>query len=171
LVTNDFKEIHMTQVAQVMTRGVRSMSPTDTLQFAARAMDELDVGSLPVCDGGHVVGMVTDRDITVRGVAQGLPVETTPLSEVMSEGVEYCFEDETIDDATEQMQSAQIRRLPVLDRQKRLVGMLALGDVAAKANSDQAGEALADISEPAEPDRSGFGADIGSGAGASRGVD
>ena len=146
----------MTQVANVMTRGVRSMRRDDTLKFAAQAMDELDVGSIPVCEGDRVVGIVTDRDITVRGVAQGLPVDTTPVSAVMSEGVEYCFEDETVDDATEQMQSAQIRRLPVLDRQKKLVGMLALGDVAAKANSDQAGEALADISEPAEPDRAGF---------------
>jgi CBS domain-containing protein len=157
----------MTQVANAMTRGVRSMTPTDTIRFAAQAMDELDVGSIPVCDGDRVVGMVTDRDITVRAVAHGLPVETTPISAVMSEGVEYCFEDETVDDATEQMQSAQIRRLPVLNRQKKLVGMLALGDVAAKTNSDQAGEALADISEPAEPDRSGMSAASGQAGGGS----
>ncbi|HZE91134.1 MAG TPA: CBS domain-containing protein [Rhizobacter sp.] len=157
----------MSQVAKFMTRGVRSMSPGDTLQCAAQAMEELDVGAIPVCDGERVVGIVTDRDITVRGVAPGLPIGSTPISEVMTEGVEYCFEDESIEEAREQMQSAQIRRLPVLDRQKRLVGILALGDVAAKVDSDQAGEALADISEPAEPDRSGDSAASGAAGGGS----
>ncbi|RZI84465.1 MAG: CBS domain-containing protein, partial [Rubrivivax sp.] len=144
----------MTQVAEVMTRGVRSMMPGDSLQLAAQAMDELNVGVIPVCDGDQLIGMVTDRDITVRGVAQGLPADSTPIREVMSENVRCVFEDQSIDEATAQMQSAQVRRLPVLDREKRLVGILALGDVAAKTDDECAGEALSNISEPAEPDRS-----------------
>ncbi len=157
----------MTQVAEVMTRGVRSMSPRDSLQFAAQAMDELDVGVIPVCDQERLVGMVTDRDITVRGVAQGRPADSTPVSEVMSEDVLCCFEDQSIEEATEQMRAAQVRRLPVLDKDKHLVGMLALGDVATKAGSDEAGEALTEISEPSEPDRSGNSAAGGKAAGGS----
>jgi CBS domain-containing protein len=147
------KEVKMTQVADVMTRGVRTMSPTDSLMFAAKAMEELDVGVMPVCDGERLVGMVTDRDITIRGVAHGCPIESTPLRDVMSPQVEYVYEDQTIEEVTEQMQDAQIRRLPVLDRQEQLVGILSLGDIAAKADSDQAGQALTDISEPAQPAR------------------
>lgn len=157
----------MTRVAEVMTRGVRSMSPRDSLQFAAQAMDELDVGVIPVCEKERLIGMVTDRDITVRGVAQGCPADSTPISDVMSEDVLCCFEDQSIEEATEQMRAAQVRRLPVLDKNKRLVGMLALGDVAAKAGSEQAGDALSEISEPAEPDRSGNSAASGKAGGGS----
>lgn len=145
----------MTRVAEVMTRGVRFMAPHDTLQLAAQAMDELNVGSIPVCEGGRLVGLVTDRDIVVRGVAQGLPVEHTALREVMSAPVRCCHEDDALSEVTGLMGSVQLRRVPVLDRDGKLVGMLSLGDVAAKAGPQQAGGALSDISEPAEPDRSG----------------
>jgi CBS domain-containing protein len=155
------KETDMTQVAQVMTSGVRSMLPSDSLQFAAQAMDELNVGVIPVCDGERLIGMVTDRDIAVRGVAQGRPADSTPISEVMSENVRWVFEDQSLDEATAQMQYAQIRRLPVLDRNHRLVGILALGDVAAKTYGEEAGDVLSNISEPAEPDRSGNSAASG----------
>lgn len=155
------KEKRMTRVAEVMTRGVRSMAPHDTLQFAAQAMDELNVGAIPVCDGERVVGLVTDRDIVVRAIAQGLQVEHTSLGDVMSAPVRCCHEDDTLADATELMSSVQLRRVPVLDREGRLVGMLSLGDVAAKAGPHEACEALSDISEPAEPDRSSTSAASG----------
>ncbi len=157
----------MTQVSQVMTRGVRTMSPRDTMQFAAQAMDELDVGVMPVCDGDRLVGMVTDRDITIRGVAQGCAPENTPLADVMSPDVRCCYEDEAVEDVVDQMQEAQIRRLPVLDRQKHVVGILSIGDVAAKAATSDAdvGETLSGISEPAEPDRSNLSAPSGAAGG------
>lgn len=141
----------MTQVSEVMTRSVRSISPADSLQAAAQLMQELDVGALPVCGGDDVVGMVTDRDITIRGVARGCPADSTAVSDVMTTGIECCFEDDSLEAATEKMQLAQIRRLPVLDRDNRLVGVLALGDIAAKADSAQAAETLSEVSEPAMP--------------------
>ena len=159
----------MTRVAEVMTRGVRTMSPNDSIQFAAQAMDELNVGVVPVCDGDRLLGMVTDRDIAVRGVAQGRAPESTPLREVMSGDPLWCFEDEPLEQAIEQMREAQVRRLPVVDRERHLVGILSLGDVSATASTADVAEALACISEPSEPDRSGLSAASGAaGGGASR---
>jgi CBS domain-containing protein len=145
----------MTQVSQVMTRGVRAMSPNDTMIKAAQAMEELDVGVIPVCDGDRLVGMVTDRDLVVRGLAQGRAAENTQLNDVMSPEVRWCYDDQSVEEVVEQMRDAQIRRVPVIDHDKHLVGMLSLGDVAVKADEGEAGEALQGISEPAEPDRSG----------------
>lgn len=162
----------MMQVSQVMTRGVRFLSPRDTMQFAAQAMDELNVGAVPVCDGKKLVGMVTDRDITVRGVAQGLAAGSTPLRDVMSGSVRWCYDDQPIDEVMEQMRAAQIRRMPVVDRDKHLVGIVSLGDVATKLGEPTpVAEALADISEPAEPDRSGLSSASGqAGGGATLGA-
>ncbi len=143
----------MKYVKDVMTSGVRTLAPKDSMVLAAQAMEELDVGALPVCDGTRIVGMVTDRDIVVRGVAQDLAPGSTCLEDVMSAQVEWVFEDDALEDVTVKMQQLQIRRLPVLDREKRLVGILSLGDLAAKGDAGQAGEALADISEPARPTR------------------
>lgn len=157
----------MPRVSDVMTRGVRSMAPSDNLQLAAQAMDELNVGAIPVCQNNRVIGIVTDRDITLRGVAQGRPADSTPLSEVMSQQVETCYEDESLDDVTQKMQDGQIRRLPVLDRNEKLIGILSLGDLAAKGDIYKAGVALSDISEPAEPDRSGISAASGTAGGGS----
>jgi len=145
----------MRQVSDVMTRGVRTLSPNDTLLVAAQAMQELDVGAIPVCQADHLVGMVTDRDIVVRGVAQGCAADHTPLNDVMSRDVQCCFEDQPLDEVLEQMRDAQIRRIPVVDRAEHLVGIVSLGDVAVKADETRAGEALESISEPAAPDRSG----------------
>ncbi|MFN4117309.1 CBS domain-containing protein [Acidovorax sp.] len=142
----------MQTVSEVMTRGVRTMAPTDSVTVAAQAMRELDVGSLPVCDGVRLVGMVTDRDIVVRGVAEERA--NAPLREVMSEGLLYCREDDPVDSALESMRSQQVRRLPVVDKDKRLVGILSLGDVATKAEGSDTEEAIRGISEPSEPDRS-----------------
>ena len=148
----------MTRIAQVMTRGVRTMAPGDSLMRAAQAMDELDVGALPVCEGERLVGMVTDRDIAIRGVAQGCAADRTPVADVMSTDVQCVYEDQSVEEASAQMRDLQIRRLPVLDRDDHLVGMLALGDLAVKAGAERAADALSEISEPAEPDRSGDGA-------------
>lgn len=143
----------MTQVSDVMTREVRSLPPTETVLKAAQAMKELDVGVIPVCDGQNLVGMVTDRDIVLRSVAEDCIAHDTPLSKVMTQDAVSCFEDQSIDEAAQAMRDAQVRRMPVVDRQKHLVGMLSLGDVATKADEQQAGEALEDISEPSRPAR------------------
>jgi CBS domain-containing protein len=145
----------MSQVSEVMTRGVRTMRPDDSLVQAAQAMDALDVGALPVCDGERLVGMLTDRDIVLRGVAQGRTPEQTRLAEVMTAEVDYCFDDDSLESVAERMQRAQIRRLPVVDHDKRLVGIVSLGDVAVKGDApSDAAQALAGVSEPARPDRS-----------------
>ena len=145
----------MIQVADVMTRGVHCLSPTDNLQLAAQAMDELNVGAIPVCENNRIVGMVTDRDVTVRGVAQGRVPGRTPLSEVMSEQVETCYEDDELEDAALKMQDVQVRRIPVLDHDEQLIGILSLGDLATRGDIDQASAALCEISEPSAPDRFG----------------
>ena len=146
----------MTTVADVMTRGVRSMSPQDSVVLAAQAMDELNVGVIPVCEGEKLVGMVTDRDIVVRGVAQQADTNTMKLADVMSTNVRCVKEDEDVDDVLTEMAETQIRRMPVLDQQERLVGIVTIGDIATKDPDDELDVAmsLGDISEPAEPDRS-----------------
>lgn len=147
----------MTTVADVMTRGVRTLSPSDSISRAAQAMDELNVGVIPVCDGDQLVGMVTDRDIVVRGVAQECDLKTTKLADVMSTNVRCATEDQNIDEILGQMGDSQIRRMPVVDGNKRLVGIVSLGDIADKDKGDEmdVASSLAEISSPAEPDRSG----------------
>jgi CBS domain-containing protein len=140
--------------ADVMTRGVRAMQIDDTVQLAAQAMDELNVGSIPVCDEDRVVGIVTDRDIVIRGVAQGLSLDHAQLRHVMSTSIECVHENDPIEVVAARMERGQIRRLPVLDEHDHLLGMVSLGDIAVKAGERTAGHALADISEPAQPDRS-----------------
>jgi CBS domain-containing protein len=143
----------MNQVADVMTRDVRVVAPSDSIQRAAQCMDELNVGVVPVCDGSKLLGMVTDRDITVRGVAAG-KLADTPVTEVMSEHVRWCYEDQDIDEVMDEMRDAQIRRLPVINRDKKLVGIVSLGDLADRGSDDKrVGETLKDISTPSEPDR------------------
>ena len=139
----------MTTVSEIMTRDVRSLLPTDSLVRAAQAMDELNVGVIPVCSGETLVGMVTDRDIIVRGVARGLVCEDTPLSDVMTGEVQCCFEDQAISQVLVKMGDSQIRRLPVVDREKRLVGILSLGDIAVKTDDKRLASVLQNISEPA----------------------
>ncbi|HEX7117103.1 MAG TPA: CBS domain-containing protein [Steroidobacter sp.] len=136
------------KVREAMTRDVRLIKPDQSIREAARAMAELDIGALPVEENDRLVGMITDRDITVRAVAQGLGPDT-PVREVMSPEVKYCFEDQSIDEVTENMGENRIRRLPVLNRDKRLVGILSLGDLAIDETAqDEAGEALGRISRP-----------------------
>ena len=129
----------MQTVAEVMTRNVQVVSPQESLQRAAQLMDELDVGALPVYNGEQLVGMVTDRDITVRGTAAGLPPQETHIDEVMSANIRWCFEDQPLDEVMIQMADSQVRRIPVLshDDQRKLVGIVSLGDVATKTRSDE----------------------------------
>jgi CBS domain-containing protein len=142
-------------VNEVMTRGVECMSPNATLQEAARKMRDLDVGPLPVCgDNDRLVGMITDRDIVVRAVAEGQDTRTARVHDVMTSDIIYCFEDQDADEAAQLMRANQIRRLVVLNRDKRLVGIVSLGDLAVETNDEEmAGATLQAVSEPAGPRR------------------
>ena len=138
------------KVGEVMTRGVELASPDDTIQKAAGRMAELDTGVLPVGEGDRLVGMLTDRDIAVRAVAQGRGPDTE-VREAMTPDVRYCLEDDDLDDAVRGMGEQKVRRLPVLGRDKRLVGIVSLGDVALYADSGQTDAAVSAVSEPGGP--------------------
>src|SRR5438093_4669224 len=118
------------QLKDVMTRRVEVVHPDDTLATAAEKMKSLDVGPMPVCDGERLVGMLTDRDITVRATAAGRDPKTTRVRDVMTPEVAYCFEDQDTNEAARIMEQRQIRRLVILNRDKRLVGIVSLGDLA-----------------------------------------
>jgi CBS domain-containing protein len=136
------------KVREAMTRDVRLVKPDQPISEAAHLMAELDIGALPVEENDRLVGMITDRDIAVRAVAVGRGPDT-PISEVMSREIKYCFEDQSIDEVTQNMGELRIRRLPVLTRDKRLIGILSLGDLAIDQSArDEAGEALGGISRP-----------------------
>ncbi len=142
------------KLKEVMTPGVEVIAPEATLQQAAAKMRRLNIGPLPVCDGDQLVGMLTDRDITVRAVAEGCDPTSTTVREAMTPDIAYCFDDQAIEDAIRTMERYQIRRLPILDRDKRLVGMVSLGDLAVSSgDQQQVGETLKQVSEPAEPRR------------------
>jgi len=130
-----------------MTRNVRVADPDQTIREAAGTMAELDAGVLPVGDGDRLVGMITDRDIAVRGIAEGKGPDAR-VRDVMSTEVKYCFEDEQVDDVLRNMGDIQIRRLPVVNRDKRLVGIVSIGDLATNGATARAGEALGGISQP-----------------------
>ena len=137
------------QVKDVMTRGAEVVRPDATLQEAANKMKSLDIGPLPVCDGDKILGMLTDRDITVRATAEGLDPKQTRVQEVMSKELITCLEDQDVKEAAELMQSKQIRRVPILNKDKRLVGMLSLGDLAQRTqDSKLAGKTLEEVSTP-----------------------
>ena len=135
------------QVRDAMTEDVRIANPKQTIRDAARMMAEIDAGFIPVGDNDRLVGMITDRDIAVRAVAMGKGPDT-PISEVMSREVKYCFEDDDIDDVARNMADLKLRRLPVLNEDKRLVGVISVGDIALSEGPDPAGEAICGISEP-----------------------
>jgi len=138
------------QVKEVMTRGVECVGPDATLQEAARKMKDLDVGPLPVCDNDRLAGMVTDRDITVRAVAEGKDPRSTRVRDVMSEGINYVYEDDDVSSAARQMKDKQVRRLVVLNRDKRMVGIVSLGDLAVQTGDEHmAGDTLERVSQPA----------------------
>jgi len=134
------------KVSEVMTSDVKIADPSRTIQDAAKLMDNHDCGSLPVGEGDRLVGMITDRDIVVRAVAAGLPPDT-PIREIMTRELKYCFEDDEVEDVAENMGEIQMRRLPVLNSKKRIVGIVSLGDLA-RSDDECAGEALSHIAQP-----------------------
>jgi len=137
------------KLKDIMTRKVEVVSPDSTLQDAAAKMKGIDVGPMPVCDGDRLVGMLTDRDITVRAVAAGRDPRTTKVRDVMTPEVVWCFEDQDIREAAKVMQEKQIRRLVVLNRDKRLTGIVSLADLAVDTGDTKlAGRTVEEISEP-----------------------
>jgi len=147
-------EAHGMQVKEIMTHQVEVVHPEATLREAAQKMAALDVGPLPVCNGDELVGMLTDRDITVRATAEGRDPKTTRVYEVMTPEIIFTYEDEDVGLAAQLMTEHQIRRLVVLNRAKRLVGIVSLGDLAVHTGDvQQAGETLEGVSDPSEPQR------------------
>jgi CBS domain-containing protein len=140
------------QVQKIMTPNVHIADPNMTIRDAARAMRADNVGALPVGENDRLVGMVTDRDIVVRAVAEERPAGNTTVRQVMSEGICYCFEDDDVEDAAQVMAKHQVRRLPVLNRNKRLVGVIALADLG-RSEDEAAQGALKDISQPSKKER------------------
>jgi len=135
------------KIRDCMTQEVKIASPEQSIREVAQVMARLDIGVMPVSDNDRLVGMITDRDIAVRAVALGREPDAR-VREIMSSEVKYCFEDEEIDDVLENMGDLQVRRLPVLNRDKRLVGIISLGDLSRDGETAEVGEALSDISIP-----------------------
>ncbi len=135
------------KIAELMTTEVQVASPTQTICDAAKMMASLDAGILPVADKDKLVGMISDRDIAIRGVGKGLDHDAK-VRNVMSQEVKYCFEDEEADHVARNMADIKVRRLPVMNRDKRLVGIVSLADIALSEGPHKAGTAVAGISEP-----------------------
>ena len=141
------------RVSEAMTRDVKICTPGQTIREVARAMGEIDAGAMPVGENDRLIGMITDRDIAIRAVAQGKGPDT-PVREVMSEHVEYCYDDEDLPRVAQGMANVRVRRLPVVNREKRLVGILSLGDVARReAQRNVVAETVAEVSAPGGPHR------------------
>jgi len=136
------------RLSDILTHQVETIPPTASIKEAAQRMRSMDVGALPVCDGQRLLGMVTDRDLTIRMMAEGRDPVATPVSEAMSPDVRYCFADQDVKEAARIMQQEQIRRLPVVDREKHLIGIVSLGDLAVAGDDRLSGDTLQTISEP-----------------------
>lgn len=136
------------QLREVMTKQVDVISPDATVSEAARHMRDGDFGMIPVGEKDRLVGAITDRDITVRAIAEGRDPQTCTVREAMSQGIDYCFEDVSLEEASQLMQEKQIRRLPVLNRDKQLVGIVAMADLATTSSGIRpAAEALSEVSK------------------------
>ena len=135
------------KVSKIMTRDVRLLSPNNTIREAASLMAEIDAGALPVGENDRLVGMVTDRDIVIRGIAQGRPLDAK-IADVMSKEMLYCVDTDEIDDVARNMGKAQVRRLPVVNSDKRLVGIVSLGDLARNDDPTTIGRAVSHVSTP-----------------------
>jgi CBS domain-containing protein len=135
------------RVSEAMSRDVRVANPGQSIRDVAKIMAEIDAGAMPVGENDRLVGMITDRDIAIRAVALGKGPDT-PVREVMSQEVKYVFEDEDLEHVAENMSDIQVRRLPVVNREKRLVGIVSLGDIAQKEDKKTAGETVRGVSKP-----------------------
>jgi CBS domain-containing protein len=143
-----------TRIADVMTRQPRVVQPDATGADAALMMRRLDIGALPVCDGSRLIGMLTDRDITLRSTADGRDPHLTPVRDIMTPGVAWASEDDMVEEAARIMREHRIRRLPIVDERHSLVGVVSLGDLAVDLQDNKlSGETLETISEPSQPDR------------------
>lgn len=139
-------------IREVMTHNVQVIDPNSNLREAAQMMKDLNVGGLPVCDNDRLLGFVTDRDITIRAVAEGEDPSSCKVSDAMSKQLVWCFEDDNLERAASLMRERKVRRIAVLNRDKRLVGIVALGDISTRAEGRRvAGQALEGISEPSQP--------------------
>ena len=136
------------QVKEIMSRSVDLVDPNTTVRDAAIKMRDDDVGALPVGENDRLVGMITDRDIVIRAVAENKAPPQTPVRDVMSEGICYCFEDDAVDAAARIMADRQVRRLPVLNRDKRLVGIVAMADIARSGARKAEMQAIEGVSQP-----------------------
>lgn len=145
----------MTQLAEVMTIDVQVVNPDESILRAAQMMKELDVGALPVCDGERLIGMVTDRDIAIRGVADGLEPEETTVADVMTDEITWCTDEQEVEEAMQLMSDRQIRRLPIVDANKRLVGIVSIADLSSEHPG--IGEAVERISSPSSGPMGGTG--------------
>ncbi|HET7202244.1 MAG TPA: CBS domain-containing protein [Steroidobacteraceae bacterium] len=136
------------KIRDVMTREVTTVSPDARLTDVARIMRDEDIGSVPVAQGNELLGMITDRDIVIRALADGDGIESRTAGDVMTAGVQCCREDQNVGDVLKDMGDQQIRRLPVVDDARRLVGIVSIGDLSREAKPKQVGSALEDISQP-----------------------
>jgi CBS domain-containing protein len=136
------------KVKDIMSTQVESVRPDASIQEAAQKMRSLDVGALPVLDGQDLKGMVTDRDLTIRATAEGRDPKTTTVREVLSPELVSIVEDQDLEDAARLMQEKQVRRLPILSRDQRLVGIVALADVAAEGGKKEVTRTVQEVSKP-----------------------
>ena len=144
------KDRIMESISAVMSRDVTVVSPQDSIQRAAQLMRDLNVGALPVCDGRKLQGMITDRDITIRATAGGQPPGEVRVQEAMTDDILWCYEDQTVGEVLQHMGDAQVRRIPVVSRDKELVGMVSLGDIATRHGADT-DDTLEEVSTPSKP--------------------
>jgi CBS domain-containing protein len=137
------------KLSEIMTRDVVVMQPDDSLQSAAKKMRDRNIGFLPVCDGEELLGVISDRDLTIRALADGMDVNIMLGRDLMTAPAIYCYDDQDIDEVAKIMEENQIRRLVVLSRDdKRLVGVVSLGDLARNESADRSGKVLQKVSEP-----------------------
>ena len=137
------------KIKEIMTTRVETLRPNNTLREAAQKMRELYVGPMPVMDGDRVVGLLTDRDITSRATAEGRDPNTTPIHDLMMRNIAFCFEDDDVKEAAKHMSEKQVRRLLVMNRDQRLVGIASLGDLAVDTGDEKmAGKVLEEVSKP-----------------------
>jgi CBS domain-containing protein len=141
------------QVQEIMTQSVDTVGPSTTSRDAARRMRDKNIGALPVGENGELIGMVTDRDIVARAVAENAMPSNTAVSAVMSQGIYYCFEDDSVEEAARIMAEHQVRRLPVLNRAQQLVGIIAIADIARSGDKEAEEEAIEGVSQPSDQPR------------------
>lgn len=146
----------MQSISEIMTRDVTVISPDDNVMQAAKLMRDQNIGAIPVCTGKRIVGMITDRDITTRAVAEGISATDAKVSDIMTDQILWCFEDQTTGEVLQQMGDQQIRRIPVISRNMELIGVVSLGDLATRT-SEHTDSALEDISSQMPPDRPSTG--------------